>query len=73
MSLPLHTRAAALVAAMSTAAAVIVTVAEIGHPPPDGQGVVASLLALPGIGSAHAQRPAGQPAAQVTAAEMPQP
>lgn len=73
MSLPLHTRAAALVAAMSTAAAVIVTVAEIGHPPPDGQGIVASLLALPAMSSAHAPLRVEQPAAQVTAAEMPQP
>lgn len=44
MSLPLYTRASALVVALSTTAAIIVTVAEIGLPPPDGRGAIASLL-----------------------------
>jgi hypothetical protein len=43
MHLPLHTRALALVVALSTTAAIIVTVAQTGHPPPDGQGVIALL------------------------------
>jgi hypothetical protein len=43
MGLPLHARAAALVAALSTTAAIIVTMAEIGHPPPDGAGMLAFL------------------------------
>jgi hypothetical protein len=37
-------RAAALVAALSTTAAILVTVAEIGHPPPDGVSTLALLL-----------------------------
>jgi hypothetical protein len=44
MGLPLHTRAAALVASLSIAATVVITVAEIGHPPADGVGMIASLL-----------------------------
>jgi hypothetical protein len=77
MSLPLHTRAAALVAALSTSAAVIVTVAEIGHPAPDGQGLVATLLVLPTMASnAWAPSPA-PPVEQAQAAPvdgpMPQP
>jgi hypothetical protein len=44
MNLPLHTRALALVTALSTTAAIIVTVAEIGHPSPDGYGVIASVF-----------------------------
>lgn len=45
MNLPLHTRAAALVIALSTTAAIIVTLAEMGHPPPDGSGAILSLIA----------------------------
>lgn len=44
MGLPLHTRAAALVASLSVTAAIIVTVADIGHPPPDGAGAIAFLI-----------------------------
>jgi hypothetical protein len=68
MGLPLHTRAAALAASLSIAAVVIITVAEIGHPPSDGVGMIASLLdpvASPGRG-------ADAPRTQV-AEEMPQP
>ena len=68
MGLPLHTRAAALAASLSIAAAVIITVAEIGHPPSDGVGMIASLLQpapLPG-------RAGDAPSTQV-AEEMPQP
>lgn len=36
MSLPLHTRAFAFVAALSTTAAVITVLSEVGHPPPPG-------------------------------------
>ena len=68
MGLPLHTRAAALAASLSIAAAVIITVAEIGHPPSDGVGMISSLLvpASP-LGSAG-----DGPRTQV-AEEMPQP
>ena len=45
MHLPLHTRAAALVVALSTTASIIVTLAEMGHPPIDGRGAILSLLA----------------------------
>ena len=68
MGLPLHTRAAAFAASLSIAAAVIITVAEIGHPPPDGVGAIASLIdsvSLPG-------RTGDVPGTQV-AEEMPQP
>jgi hypothetical protein len=44
MSLPLHTRAMALVVAVSTTSAIIITVAELGHPPADGYGAIATLL-----------------------------
>jgi hypothetical protein len=46
MHLTLHLRALALVVALSTAAAIIMTIAETGHPAPDGQGVFA-LLTMP--------------------------
>jgi len=45
MHLPLHTRAAALVVALSATASIIVTLAEMGHPPIDGRGAILSLLA----------------------------
>jgi hypothetical protein len=48
MHLPLHMRALALVVALSATAAIIVTVAETGHPAPDGQGVFALVAALGG-------------------------
>lgn len=73
MSLPLHTRAAALVAALSTAAAVLVTVAEMGHPPPDGQGLVAQLVVLPLMGTAWADPPAEPQTVTKVAARVPQP
>lgn len=41
MSLPLETRAAAAVVALATTAAIINVVAEIGHPAPDGYGMLA--------------------------------
>ena len=44
MSLSLHTRAAALVVALSTTASIIVTLAEMGHPPLDGRGAILSLV-----------------------------
>lgn len=44
MGLPLHVRAAALAASLSVTAAVIITVADIGHPPPDGAGAIAFLV-----------------------------
>lgn len=68
MGLPLHMRAAALVASLSIAATVIITVAEIGHPPESGVGMIASLvdsLSAPG-------RTGDVPGTQV-AEEMPQP
>jgi hypothetical protein len=43
MKLPHHTRAAALVAALATTAAIVNVMAEIGHPPPSGQGMLAWL------------------------------
>ncbi len=46
MHLPLHLRAVALVVALSTTAAIIVTVAETGHPAPDGEGAFALVAAL---------------------------
>jgi hypothetical protein len=52
MGLPLHTRAAALAASLSIAATVVITVAEIGHPSPNGVGMIASLfdsLSSPGV------------------------
>lgn len=64
MHLPLHTRALALVVALSTAAAIVITVAEIGHPPPDGQGVIA-LLFTP--------KPSSVGEAATVAAHAPQP
>jgi hypothetical protein len=69
MGLSLHTRATALVASLSIAAAVIVTVAEIGHPPPEGAGMIASLL------DSMSARPTGGDAQSGTqvAAEAPQP
>ena len=45
MGLPLHARAAAFVAALSTTAAIIITMADIGHPPPDGAGMLAFVYA----------------------------
>ena len=44
MNLPLHTRALALAVALSTTAAILTTVAEIGHPSPDGYGVIAGVF-----------------------------
>ena len=74
MGLPIHTRAAALAAALSTTSYIIVTIAEIGHPPPDAQGIGAFLTST---------GPRAVPVATVTpqpredlervAAEMPQP
>jgi hypothetical protein len=73
MDLPLHARAAALVAALSTTAAIVVTIAEIGHPPPDGAGMLAFLqVPMPpapvGVASIESQPPQVR-----VAAEMPQP
>ena len=73
MGLPLHTRAAALVAALSTTAAIIVTMAEIGHPPPDGYGLL-SLLQVPDRGSPQLLAPVKpEPVQGPVALEMPQP
>ena len=44
LQLPLHTRAGALVASLATTAFIIITLAEMGHPPPDGRGAILSLL-----------------------------
>ena len=68
MGLPMHTRAAALAASLSIAATVIITVAEIGHPPSDGVGMIASLMgsmSLPGRGADASLTQVAQ--------EMPQP
>jgi hypothetical protein len=44
MKLSLYSRAFPLVTAVCTASAVVMTVAEMGHPPDDGIGGIASLL-----------------------------
>lgn len=72
MGLPLHLRAAALVASLSITAAVIVTVAEIGHPSPDEAGVVAFVIGAARSALAGTSK-AEEPAATRLAAGMPQP
>lgn len=44
MNLPLHVRAFSMVVALCITAATVITVAEIGHPPDDGIGAIASLV-----------------------------
>jgi hypothetical protein len=44
MNLPVSTRLFSLVAAVCIALACVITIAEIGHPPPDGIGAIASLV-----------------------------
>ena len=44
MNLPFYARALCAIVALSIAAAMVITVAEIGHPAPDGIGAIASLL-----------------------------
>jgi hypothetical protein len=74
MGLPLHARAAALVAALSTTAAIVVTIAEIGHPPPDGAGMLAFLRAPEAPAPVRVMTARPQPPQDVSfAAEMPQP
>jgi hypothetical protein len=68
MGLPLHMRAAALVASLSIAATVIITVAEIGHPPADGVGMIASL-----VDSLSSPGGPGNAPGTLVADEMPQP
>jgi hypothetical protein len=72
MGLPLHTRAAALAASLSVTAAVIITVAEVGHPPPDGAGLLAFLVDTSSAAWAGTAK-AEEPASTRVAAEMPQP
>jgi len=43
MNLPSYMRASALAVALSVTAAIIMTLAEIGHPAPDGVSTIASL------------------------------
>jgi hypothetical protein len=74
MGLPLHARAAALAAALSTTAAIIVTMAEIGHPPPDGAGMLSLFLGAPDRPTPNGFAAVQQETAQVPVAyEMPQP
>jgi hypothetical protein len=73
MGLPLHTRAAALAAALSTTAAIIVTMAEIGHPPPDGTGMLALFHAPEGPPPGRVAQADGHAAKVPVAVEMPQP
>ena len=73
MQLPIHTRAAALVAALSTTSYIVATIAEIGHPPPQPQGVVAFLLDR-GTHEGAVASVTSAPREEVSAAaEMPQP
>ena len=75
MHLPLHTRAFSLLAALSTTAAIIVTIAEIGHPPSDGYGLIATLVLPEQPQPAAVARVTDETRAglQTVSAEMPQP
>ena len=73
MDLPLYTRAAAFVVACSTAASIIVTVAEMGHPPPDGRGVIESLLAPQPTRPAGIALVTGETLRDARPGDMPQP
>ena len=55
MKLPMYARAFSFVVAVCLASALVVTVAEIGHPPADGVGAIAALLLPHGDGETKAE------------------
>ena len=73
MHLPLHTHAAALVVALSATASIIITLAEMGHPPLDGRGAILSLFAPAPTAKAGLASVTREIPAEAVALEVPQP
>lgn len=73
MDLPLHLRAAALVLALATTASIIVTLAEIGHAPIDGRGILETLLMPAASPSTALSIVTGETPRDTALAPMPEP